>query len=88
MSEEKKGAKDYSLLAQIISAIWMLGWNSFQFAKEIMNGVHIDVNDILISGLSIALCFSPVYVSIILDKIKEIKLGGIINDSSEIINKE
>lgn len=70
---EKKGAKDYSLLAQIISAVWIGGWNAFQFVKEIIAGTHIDVVDILISGFAIAGCFAPVYVSIILDKIKEIK---------------
>lgn len=73
-SEEiKKGAKDYSLFAQIISAIWIGGWNSFQFAKIIVTGNSISVIDIIISGLAIAGCFAPVYVSIVLDKIKEIK---------------
>lgn len=71
--QNKKGAKDYSLIAQIVSAVWIGGWNSFQFVKEIMNGVHIDIWDIILSGISIAACFSPVYVSILLDKIKEIK---------------
>lgn len=71
--EMKKGAKDYSLFAQIISAIWIAGWNSFQFIKIIMTGNSISVIDIIISGLAIAGCFAPVYVSIVLDKIKEIK---------------
>lgn len=71
--ENKKGAKDYSLFAQIISAIWIAGWNAFQFIKIIFNGGRIEVIDIIISGLAIAGCFAPVYVSIVLDKIKEIK---------------
>lgn len=70
---EKKGAKDYSLLAQIISAIWIAGWNSAQFVNLIRIGGHIEVTDIVVSGLSIAGCFAPIYVSIVLDKIKEIK---------------
>lgn len=71
--ETKKGAKDYSLLAQIISAIWIAGWNCAQFVRMIMVGDHIEPMEIIISGLAIAGCFAPVYVSIVLDKIKEIK---------------
>lgn len=73
---KKKGAKDYSLFGQIFAAVWVGGWNAFQFAKDIMRGTHIEVTDIVYSGVAIAACFSPVYVSIIFDKIKEIRFGG------------
>lgn len=71
--ENKKGAKDYSLFAQIISAVWIAGWNCAQFIKMLSIGGHIEVMEIVTSGLAIAGCFAPVYVSIIFDKIKEIK---------------
>lgn len=64
-------AKPTSLIGQIIAAVWIAFWSAFKFIKA-EDG--IEVNDILLSGLSIVACFSPVYVSIMLDKIKEIKL--------------
>ncbi len=78
MAEEKKekGAKDYSLFSQILAAIWVAGWNTWQFAKDIIAGNHIEVTDIVYSGLAIAACFSPVYLSILFDKIKEIRFGS------------
>lgn len=74
-NEDKKGAKEYSLVGQIFAAIWMSGWNTFQFTKDILKGTHIEVTDIIYSGVAIAACFSPVYVSILFDKIKAIRFG-------------
>lgn len=74
-TEEKQtgGKKEYTFFAQIIASVWVAGWNAFQFVKTILDGGKVDVIDIVISGFTIAGCFAPVYVSIILDKIKEIK---------------
>ena len=74
---EKKGikAKGASLWGQIVAAVWIGGWNTAQFAHDIINGQHIDGNSIIFSGLAIAACFTPVYFNLIMDKIKEIKLG-------------
>jgi hypothetical protein len=33
--------------------------------------------DVMLSGVTIAACFLPVYFSIIMDKIKDIKFGGV-----------
>lgn len=76
--EENKSikAKDASLFGQIIAAVWIGGWDAFQFTRQIITGVKVDASDIIITGLAIAACFSPVYVSILFDKIKDIKLGG------------
>lgn len=74
-NEEKKGAKEYSFFGQIFAAIWVGGWNAFQFTKDILKGTHIEVTDIIYSGIAIAACFSPVYVSILFDKIKAIRFG-------------
>lgn len=77
MSEEKGvHAKSASLWGQIIAAIWVGGWCAAQFVRDIVSGNHISVIDIIISGLAIAACFVPVYFNLIMDKIKEIKLGG------------
>lgn len=78
MSEEKKGvkAKSASLWGQIIAAVWIAGWSTAQNIKDIIASNHIDIKEIIFSGLAIAACFTPVYFNLIMDKIKEIKLGG------------
>lgn len=68
-------AKITSLIAQSLAAVWIALWNALQFAKMIRQSNHIDVSDIIFSGLSIAACFSPVYFSMIMDKIKNIRFG-------------
>ena len=75
-TEEKKvHAKDASLWGQIIAAVWIAGWHAAQFVKDIISGTHIDGQDIILSGLAIAACFTPVYFNLIMDKVREIKLG-------------
>lgn len=64
-------AKNSSLFAQIVAALWIAGWSSFTFAT----GRSISVIDIIISGIAISAMFIPVYFSIFMDKIKEIKFG-------------
>ena len=76
-SEKKeKGAKEYSFWGQVFAAFWIGGWNAAQFIKAIISGNHIESTDIITSGIAIAACFSPVYVSILFDKIKEIRFGN------------
>ena len=78
VQKEEKGikAKNVSLIGQIIASVWVGGWCSAQFIKDIVNGNHIEITDILISGFAIAGCFVPVYFNMIMDKIKKIKFGG------------
>ena len=71
--EKKLKAKPVSLIGQIVAAVWVAGWSAFKFIK---NASSIDTNDIILSGLAIAGCFSPVYFNLLLDKIKEIKWGN------------
>ena len=74
--EARRGlqAKPISLKSQIIASIWIAGWTAYKFVRF---GSSIEINDVIFSGLGIAACFSPVYLSIIMDKIKEIRFGGI-----------
>ena len=72
--EQKQGgisAKTSSKVAQIVAAVWIAGWSGFTF----ISGKNIDMGDIMLSGIGIAATFTPVYFSIILDKIKDIKLS-------------
>jgi hypothetical protein len=69
--EKKRGAKQYSLFAQIFSGLWIA-------AHTILKGLGItklEMSDIVYSGVAIAAIFMPVYFSIFLDKIKDIKLS-------------
>ena len=64
---DKLKAKDMSLLGQIIAAVWVALWSAAKFSK---GGIaSASVNDIMLSGVAIAGCFTPVYLSIILDKV-------------------
>ena len=74
-ASEKKGigAKNTSLWAQIIAAVWVIGWNAAQFVRTLAAGGTIEQSQILYSGVTIAACFTPVYFNLIMDKIKEIK---------------
>jgi len=65
------GAKQFSLAAQIVSCIWIA-------VNTILKGFGIsklEMSDIIYSGIAIAAIFMPVYFSIFLDKIRDIKLG-------------
>jgi hypothetical protein len=71
MSENNMvSAKGSSLFAQIIAALWIAGWSSYAFITD--SGMAII--DVILSGIGIAAMFLPVYFSIIMDKIKDIKL--------------
>jgi hypothetical protein len=65
--------KNSSLWAQIIAAVWIAGWSATKFISK--PGL-IDMADVMFSGLGIAACFMPIYFSIIMDKIKDIKIGA------------
>lgn len=67
----KVKAKSSSLIAQIVAALWIAGWS----AKMFITGGG-GINDIIFSGFAIAACFVPVYFSLILDKVRDIKFGG------------
>lgn len=70
-SPKKIKAKSTSLIAQILASFWVAFWS----AKKFLTNENIEVTDIIYSGFAIASCFSPVYFSLILDKIKNIKFG-------------
>jgi hypothetical protein len=69
--EKKLGAKQYSLFAQIFSGLWI----AVHTVLKGMGIVNLEMSDIVYSGIAIAAIFMPVYFSIFLDKIKDIRLG-------------
>ena len=66
-------AKGSSLIAQIIASVWIAAWSVFKFVRA---PGAIEVQDVIFSGIGIAACFMPVYFSIILDKVRDIRFGG------------
>lgn len=74
---KKPGAKDFSLLAQVVAALWVAVWSGAKFVAAIREGNlgAISVGDVMLSGAGIAACFSPVYFSILMDKLKGIVKG-------------
>ena len=75
---ETKGikAKNISLWGQIVAAVWVAGWNAAQFIKDLTEGRPLDNKAVVLSGLAIAACFTPVYFNMLMDKIRDIKLGA------------
>ena len=68
--EKKLGAKQYSLFAQIFSGTWIA-------TLTILKGLAVltlETQDIIYTGIAVAAIFSPVYFSIFLDKIRDIRL--------------
>ena len=89
-SEEKKddkktSPKQISFFAMILSGIWIAVlslikafWGVFGTFIDKLRDVSfgLTIGDIVFSGVILAAVFTPIYFSIILDKLKEIKLGG------------
>ncbi|GHV76476.1 hypothetical protein AGMMS49942_12970 [Spirochaetia bacterium] len=78
-TEKKNGlsAKDVSLKSMIVSAVWI---SVLTIAKAFWVLISdktfgLTMNEIVLSGIIMAAVFSPVYLSIILEKIKDIKIG-------------
>ena len=80
MEEENKiGAKGASLASMIAAVVWVA---LLSIAKAIWGtffpdkGFGLTMNEILLSGVFIAAAFTPVYLNLIMDKIRDIVLGG------------
>ena len=72
-------AKEISKWSMVIASIWIgvlslvkAFWPLFVIDKPF----GLDMGEIIISGVALAAIFTPVYFSIFLDKVKEIKIGG------------
>ena len=65
-------ARQSSFLAQVFAALWVA-------ALSLLKGLgkfQMEMMDIILSGGAVAAAFSPVIVSIWLEKIRDIKWGG------------
>ena len=79
-SIEKKsghGAKEISLLSMVISAIWVGSLSLLKGFWGLLSAkaFGLTMNEIVLSGIIMAAIFSPVYLNLILEKIRDIKIG-------------
>lgn len=72
-------AKNVTLIAQIIAAVWIAGWHVYKFIVQ-----GIQTHEVILSGIVIAACFLPVYFNMFLDKIKDIRFGGSNENNKEV----
>lgn len=72
MTTKNVKAKEASKWAQIVAAVWIAGWSTYKF----MTG-PFTIQDIIISGLGVAACFTPTVFSIFLDKVRDINVSAI-----------
>lgn len=73
-------AKEISKWSMVVASLWIAilslvkaFWPLFVIDNR---SFGLDMGDIIISGVALAAIFTPVYFSIFLDKVKEIKIGG------------
>jgi hypothetical protein len=67
-------AKGISFGYQNIAAIWIIVWSVRKFLSE-----SPTIREIIVSGLAIAACFTPVYFNLIMDKF----VGNTNNNNNE-----
>lgn len=77
MAEIDKGsAKEMTKKSMIIAALWIACLSLAKGILSIFDKEFLDISDIILSGVSIAGVFSPVFISVWLDKIIELKKVG------------
>jgi hypothetical protein len=65
------GAKITSKVAQVFAALWIAGLT----IGKAFGIIKLGIDDIIYSGISIAAIFMPVYFSIWLEKIRDIRFS-------------
>ena len=79
MAEERKHhhARDVSLASMIVAAVWIGALSLLKCFWALLSteAFGLEMHEILWSGLVIAAVFSPVYLSIVLDKVRDIRVG-------------
>jgi hypothetical protein len=84
-----RSAKEISKWSMVVAALWIgilsiikAVWSLFVHPIVLETGLiqaapefGLTMNDIIVSGLALAAVFTPIYFSIFLEKIKEIRTG-------------
>lgn len=71
-------AREVSKWSMVVAALWIGVLTLIKGAWGIFSArtFGLEMSDIIYSGLALAAVFSPVYLSIFLEKVRDIKLGG------------
>lgn len=72
-------AKEISKWSMAVAALWIILMcllRGFWSLLSLRGEFGLDVGEIVYSGIALAAVFSPVYLSILLEKIRDMKLGG------------
>lgn len=67
---DKTGAKFLSKIAMVFAGLWFA-------VMTILKGLHIidlEITEIITSGVAVVVVWTPTYLSVYLDKLKDIKL--------------
>jgi hypothetical protein len=77
-ANNKPGAKDVSLKSMVISAIWIGALSLLKAFWFLISekSFGLTMSEIITSGICMAAIFSPVYLSIALEKIRDIRFGS------------
>jgi hypothetical protein len=70
--QKTASAKEISKWSMVVAALWI---GALSLVKGIW-GFGLEMTDIIYSGLALAAVFSPVYLNIMLEKIRDIRAGG------------
>lgn len=72
-------AKEISKWSMVVATLWIGVLSLVKAAWPLFSGgaqFGLEMNEIILSGLALAAVFTPVYFSIFLEKIRDIKTGG------------
>lgn len=77
-NNKRARAKTVSKLSMVMAALWIGGFTALKAFWGLISiqPFGLEVSEIILSGLALAAAFTPVYFSIILDKIRDMKIGG------------
>ncbi|MDR1909652.1 MAG: hypothetical protein LBQ35_07045 [Spirochaetaceae bacterium] len=75
---KQPGAKGISLASMVVAGAWIAALSLLKAFWGLLSPkpFGLSMEEILLSGVVLAAVFTPVYLSIILDKIRDIRLGG------------
>lgn len=78
MDKKGRGAKDVSLVSMVAAGVWIGALSLLKAFWGLVTAKDfgLSMEEILLSGVVLAAIFTPVYLSIILDKIRDIRIGG------------
>jgi len=71
-------AKEISKWSMVIASLWIASLSILKALWGLLSDSKfgLDMGDIIFSGLAIAAVFSPIYFSIFLEKIRDMKIGS------------